>query len=440
MRLMDRRSFARHLTAAGGLAFIDARAAAASAFSRQDPAQRAGFRMALSVSPFSEKVLESASLTDGKATASDVEDLQRLFNRHGATEVYQRIACRKYSPQNDAEHGWARGLERAALARSLGMPFNPEIGIFANYGDVSAYQEPPDFTDYPEISLPGPWISLTIDQMAAALRHYGALVARQILNTGVRVNFWDIGNEVELGVAGVTPRPLSSGEHYVVPDAVDPAIGRMTARDLFAMSEAERIAWCRAHLWPHTARLLRAVADGIRSVDPVAKFSTHISSANQITAVVPLAFWEAMRENGYLPDQLGQSVWGTQGVTHDGPEDTFAWLRDTASKVRRRFDRPMFLAEFGFPSGPMPAPFDWNDVQKGYPITDRGQHDYVRDVAHWGMRTGDISGIRPWAPDYCLGGWSSMSFFRKAGKRATAKPVLSAMQEGLSAARREIAR
>jgi hypothetical protein len=100
----------------------------------------------------------------------------------------------------------------------------------------------------------------------------------------------------------------------------------------------------------------------------------------------------------------------------------------------------MFLAEFGFPSGPMPAPFDWNDVQKGYPITDRGQHDYVRDVAHWGMRTGDISGIRPWAPDYCLGGWSSMSFFRKAGKRATAKPVLSAMQEGLSAARREIAR
>lgn len=433
MTLLSRRRCVRDLAAAAAFGLVGAQGASAVKHRRS-----AGkFRMALSVTPFTEKVLQAGPLTDGKFEARTVRDVQLLFNRHGATEIYQRIACRKYSPQGAAEHGWARGLERAALARSLGMPFNPEIGIFANYGDVASYQEAPDFSDYPQIMLPGKWSSLTIEQMLPPLRRYGAIIARDILKTGVRVNVWDVGNEVEMGVAGVTPRPLNPTDRYEAPDAVDPAIGRMSAKDLFAKPEAERIAWCKAHLWPHTARLLGAVADGIRSVDRSAKFSTHISGAFQSTPAVPIAFWEAMRDGGYLPDELGQSVWGTQGIGHGGPQDTFAWTRETATELHRRFGRPMFIAEFGTPSGPMPAPFDWNDVQRGYPMNDRGQHDYVRDVTEWGARTGHLSGIRPWAPDYYIdAGWSNMSFFRKAGGRGVAKPALTAMHEGLIRARR----
>jgi len=427
MNKIGRRGFIRSASAA---TIVAASGAQATPFAPTRP-----FRIALSVSPFTESVLAQSPLSDGTSVARTVADVQRMFMRHGGSEVYQRIACRKVSPQGHAEHGWARGIERAALARQLGLPFNPEIGIFANYGDVANYQEAPDFIDYPQVRLPGPWHSLTIDEMLPPLRQYGAAVAGQILATGVRVNFWDVGNEVELGVAAVTPRPIVPTDKYLPPDAVDPAIGRMEAKTLFAMREAERIAWCRAHLWPHVARLLGAVAEGIRSVDRSAQFSTHISGGSQVTPAIPVAFWDAMRRGGFLPDQLGQSVWGTQGLKHGGPPDTFAWLRDTASELRHRFGRPVFLAEFGFASAPMAPPFDWNDLQKGYPMTERGQHDYIRDVAAWGVRTGNIVGIRPWAPDYHISPvWANMSLFRGADGLAMAKSGLSAIQEGVTRA------
>lgn len=195
---LSRRSLLTRAVATGAALSVPAWAlpGQAAAASSAAPA----FRTSVSVSPFTETVLKSLTLTDGAPAAHTVAEVQQLFNRHGATEVYQRIATRKLAPQGDAEHGWARGLERARLARDLGMPFNPEIGLFASYGDGATYQEPPDFTDYPSIRLPGPWTSLTLDQMLGPLREYAALVARQILATGVTVNYWDLGNEVENGI------------------------------------------------------------------------------------------------------------------------------------------------------------------------------------------------------------------------------------------------
>lgn len=427
MESVCRRSFLRG-SAAGLLA-------ASGCVNGRMEAKGSAFRTAISVSPFTEAVLAAGPLSDGQFTATDVPGVQRLFMRHGASEVYQRIACRKVSPQGHAEHGWARGLERAALARSLDLPFNPEIGVFANYGDVANYQESPDFSDYPGLAPDRRWTSLTIDEMVPLLFRYGAAVAGQIVQTGVTVNFWDVGNEAELGIAGVTPRPLSPTEHYEAPDAVDPAIARMEAKDLFALPERERIAWCRAHLWPHLARILKAVADGIRSVDRSARFSTHISSAFQTSPEFPVAFWDAMRAGGYLPDQLGQSMWGTQGKGHGGPDSTMAWTKDTASALRIRFGRPMFLAEFGFPRGNMPAPFDWNDDEPGYARDTQGQYAYIRDIAQWAAKTGNISGIRPWAPDYWIdAGWRNISFFQPAAHGAVAVPALSAIQDGVRTA------
>jgi hypothetical protein len=120
-----------------------------------------------------------------------------------------------------------RGLERARLAAKLELPFNPELGLFDSYGDIRC-QPPPDFTDY-EIALPGPWASLTIVQMTTVLRAYGAAVAKQIIATGATVGAWDLGNEVEYGVAGVAVRPMPGGcdasagatGEYQAPDAVN---------------------------------------------------------------------------------------------------------------------------------------------------------------------------------------------------------------------------
>lgn len=389
-----------------------------------DHQHRGGFRVSLSVSPVTEAVLGSLSLTDGRRTAGTVRGVQRLFNGHGATEVFVRVATRKNARSGDAEYGFSRAIERARLARDLGMPLNSELGLWAVYGDIRS-QPAPDFSDYPSIQLPGPWASLTLPQMERALRHYGALVARQILSTGVRVNYWDLGNEVDYGVAGVAVKSFDP-TGYSPPDAVDPAIGQMTVLQLLVMPEADRIAWLQQHLWPYVGRLLAAVAQGVRSVDRTAKFSTHITSIAVQDATFSIAFWEAMNQAGYHPDQFGTSFYPTNG----DPGDRRTVFLDIAAALQRRFGRKLFFAEFGYPSGLMGPPFAWNTTQAGYPQTPDGQFRYLRDLVIAAVETGAVGGIRPWGPDYCLasGGWAPMSLFTEDG---VAKPALTAIQDGL---------
>lgn len=394
------------------------------------------FRTSLSVGPLTEATLRATTLTDGDYTATTRAELQKLFMRHGATEVYARIAMRKFAPQKeapDAEHGWAHGLESARLARDLGLPFNPELGLWASYGDGGTYQQPPDFCDYPSIQLPGPWLSLKLEQMLPPLRQYGALIARQILQTGVYVNVWDIGNEVESGIAGVTVRPIAPTESYQAPDMVDPAIGTMSVLQLMKMSESDQIAWCTAHIWPHVGRLIAATAEGIRSVDSHARFSTHIAPVGHKTPAVHLAFWRIMKESGYLPDQCGFSYYAGMGKSLGGPEDTFEWFKQTATALKAEFGRQVFIAEGGIASGKMPPPFIFNDPVADYPTSNAGQHDFNRDLIAWGVKSGCLAGYRPWAVEYCTKpGWAPMSWFTaSSNKLAKAKPALSCFEEAL---------
>ncbi len=395
----------------------------ARAWATAPPACRAGsFRTSLSVSPFAESVLRQAHLTDGQTTARNVRELQQLFGRHGATEVYARIATLKHDPSGDSEMGWARGLERARLARDLGMSFNPELGLWATYGDAANYQGAPDFRDYPSIRLPGPWHTLKLGEMTHALHAYGALVAGQILATGVRVNVWDLGNEVEFGLAGISPRPLTGGP-YKAPDAIDPAIGEMSVYGLIMMSESARIAWCRRHLWPAIGELLAATAAGIRSVDRTARFSTHISGIFQDTPEVTVAFWQTMHAAGYRPHQLGTSYYPTAGAI-GGRGNRLTWLKDTARTLAARFHRPMFIAEYGYPSGHLSGGYPYNVPVPGYPQTISGQDRFTADLVSWGLASGHLAGLRPWAPDYCTTSWEPMSFFTVHQRTARAKPGL----------------
>jgi hypothetical protein len=431
---LSRRSFLGRGLAAGAAISLP-RLPGALAASRSSGARCTvpSFRTSLSVSPFTEAVLKQVSLKDGKLTAKSVAEVQRLYFADAATEIYQRVATLKLAATGDGECGWALGLERARLARDLGVPFNPELGLWAVYGDASAYQQPPDFSDYPSIRLPGPWISLTLAQMEVALRQYGALVARQVLATGVRVNYWDLGNEVDSGIAGVTVMPFFPDTTYQAPNAVDPAIGTMTTYELITMPESERIAWSQAHLWPYVGKLLLATAEGIRSVDRSARFSTHISHFGNKTPAVQIAFWESVTGVGYLPDQLGTSYYPTEGKTTDGPIDTWAWLKQTAAALTRAHKRQMFIAEYGYPSAVMQPPYIFNDAVNGYPLTPQGQHDFTRDLVEWGYTSGQLAGIRPWAPDYCTNpGWAPMGWFDVSGTTATAKPALHAINEALA--------
>ncbi len=395
----------------------------------------------MSVSPFTELTFRyGLTFTDGKITAKTPEELQKLFVSHGANEVYARIATTQKYRSGFGDHSMDRGLERARMAKALSLPFNPELGLFNIYGDVRC-QPSPDFSDYPEIKVPGAWTSLTLDQMLGTLRAYGAAAARQIASTGVKVRVWDLGNEVEFGTAGVAVQPMPGGcddtaggpGWYKAPDKVDPAIGKMSGAELMRMPEAERIAWLQSHLWPHEAKLLAAVAEGIRSVDPHARFGTHVSGITSVLPAQAVAFYKAMRDGGFVADELGVSYYPTSS-SH--PADRLQAFKDMATAVHHALGRPVFIAEFGYPAAKMERGFIWNDAVKGYPLNPEGQASLIRDLVAWGAGTGVMSGMRPWGPDLAGPGWGPMSFFALDGKTATARPALNAIAEGAYSGRK----
>ncbi|MFJ6232226.1 glycosyl hydrolase 53 family protein, partial [Pseudarthrobacter sp. NPDC092184] len=358
--------------------------------------------------------------------AGTLESVQRMFMAHGGNEVFTRIATRRQANDVDAQHGFKEGLEKAALARKLGIPLNPELGLWAVYGDIS-HQPGPDFSDYPQISLPGPWSSLSITEMTKAMREYGAQVAKQILGKGAEVNVWDLGNEVEFGVAGVAVRSFTESTaywSYSAPDAVDPEIGRMTAYQLFTMPD--RTAWLQQHLWPHMGAIFAAVAAGIKSIDPHARFSTHTSTVALLFPDLLTQFWQSMNDAGFDIDELGVSYYPTSSG------GSLASFQATATALKEKYGKKVFVAECGYPSGTMEAPFAWNSPLLGYPQDQDGEYRFYRDLTAWGASTGVLSGVRPWAPDYAIGGWQPMNFFTPEGNVAAAEPALNAIRDGLA--------
>lgn len=242
---------------------------------------------------------QGISFSDSKVAATILEELQQLYVAHGAAELYARINTRRVHPGGPANHSLERGLEKARLAKRLGVPFNPELGLFRTYGDIRC-KTPPDCSNYSEIEAPSPWMSLSTDQIVPLLRKYGAVVARQILETGVIVNVWNLGNEVEFGAAGVAVAPVPGADAcaeeegpdwYRPPDAIDTAIGEQNVASIMRLPGPERIRWLQLHQWPHLARILSAVADGIRSVDSEARFSTHGSGYLSVRPALGLAFY-----------------------------------------------------------------------------------------------------------------------------------------------------
>jgi len=391
------------------------------------------FRVALSVSPFAEILFNAnQQYSDGNTTASSVQQLAELYKNNGGNEIFARMSTEKSKSAIGEDRSLTQGVARADLARFLNLPLNPELGLFGTYGDGSC-QTQPDFSEYPEIVVPGPWETLTVEQMLPILEQYGAIAAQTILDTGVEINYWDIGNEIGFGTAGVAPQPLpgslcdtleETSDWYRAPDGVDPIIGTESVLSLRMMTEAERITWLKEHVWPHEARILAAVATGIKSVDADAKFSTHIGyGLGQDFAV---EFFQMMINGGFDLAEAGFSFYPSAAPAEEGQ---FNKLKNTIVAVHTSLNLPVFIAEFSYPSEPMTiGPYaNWNFDVPGYSLSEEGQANLLEDLTRWGVANG-VSGIRPWAPEVNVDHWIPMALFTPSGD---AKPALFAMSKAL---------
>lgn len=408
------------------IAGLAASAVLASAAARTAATKRK-FRNTLSVGTDTERILgRGVVFSDGTRNATSVEGLQRLYLAHGSNEVYARIGTRK-SAGNSLE----KGLARARLAKAINLPLSPEIGLWETYGGM------PNFEDWPEIRMSKPWDLMTVAEMIPIVRDFGTLVARRLLATGVRVSSWNLSGD-EHGIGGLTipfAGPFVRPASYRPPNGVDPAIGVVDPHAFEALPVSERISWYSTHLWPHTGRVLSALAQGIRAVQPEARFSTHIGSSPSPAYEPKLitAFFQANDAAGYRVDDLGICFFPS---SVEVPDDRLAAFKSSVTEACSALGRAMYIAEYAYPVGPVrlgsaeTQSADWGHPTAGYPLSARSQTEVTRELVAWGVRSGCISGIRQWAPDMVEGAWAPLSLFDLNGLEAVARPALNAVAEG----------
>jgi arabinogalactan endo-1,4-beta-galactosidase len=314
------------------------------------------------------------------------------------------------------------------MALDLEIPLNPLLFLSRHYGDMTG-QPDPVFDGFPDLALDAPWHTLGLDEMSNYVRRFAAVVAEEILATGVRVDVWNLGNEVDFGVAGVTVQPIpmdqwnevdGTADWYRGPDAIDPAIGGMSANALFEMPLDDRIAWLAEHVWAHEARLFAAAAEGVRSVDAQAKFCTHLGNM-PVERGWASAFFRAMKDGGYEFDMTGLS--GYPSMLPDA-NTAFSNEKDELVALMSEFGMPAMVQEYNYPAGHSEETFaDAGGVIDGYPHTEDGQAKMLEDFVVWGIGEG-LAGINPWGPDLIWPVWEKMTFFRVEGTQAIARPAL----------------
>jgi hypothetical protein len=269
--------------------------------------------------------------------------------------------------------------------------------------------------------------------MLPRVKAFGAAVAGAVLATGVRVNVWHLSGD-ERGIGGVTmPRlgPFGRDTPYRPPDGIDPEIGRVDVAAFERLPEHERADWYETHLWPHTGRLFAALADGVRTADPGARFTTHTGSGSRpaYEPQIMVRFFKTLERAGYRVDQPGANFFPSNAPE---PADRMAAFKATIEQAHAALGGPFFVAEHAYPVGPFSIGEDWGHATPGYPLSAEGQASLARDLVAWGARAGHLAGIRQWSPDAADGGWGPMSLFDMHGKTAVARPSIDAVRLGLA--------
>ena len=201
-----------------------------------------------------------------------------------------------------------------------------------------------DWSDVTKQPAPAAWVALSIPERAEAIRAYTQATVGDLLATGIAPPYYEIGNEIDFGIAGVF---AETGQ-----------------RDLITLQNT---------IWPDQALLIQAAIEGVRAADPDAKIMLHI--AQSWNPQFAAAFFGAMRQHNVQYDIAGLSFYApAQGVlAFDGFCRTLDWLH-------AEFQTPAVIAEWAYSNSstrPTELFSDWRNVVPGYPATSAGQADFV---------------------------------------------------------------
>jgi len=195
------------------------------------------------------------------------------------------------------------------------------------------------------------WGNYSLEQTAAALRQHTYDTTAYYRKKGLKIELYEVGNEIDLGVSGY------SFDTKLYAPRVD------VSKDF---------PWVRSNIWTKEAVLLRAAIEGITTADPAAKIVLHLALIEHPAFVQ--AFFQTMKdfEVPYDYGALSYYPW-----LHYNPNRSPDYFNQSVSAIVAS-RKQVIIAEFDFPSSEPTSNLPVDEVL-GYSFTAEGQSTWVRD-------------------------------------------------------------
>jgi arabinogalactan endo-1,4-beta-galactosidase len=245
-----------------------------------------------------------------------------------------------------------------------------------------------NWADFVKQPVPAVWKALSLGKKADAVAAYAERVVRHMAASGVEIDTFEIGNEIDFGICGEFEEQWP---HRV------------------------SVEYMQSQMWPRMVPILKSAEAGVLKAQPKAKFIIHLSQWNNVDYCI--SFWKSMLAAGVQIDYLGLSYYPSSSTKPQ--ERPLQFLRDQAAKTAAALHKPMIICETGYPSA---ANFggqfaSWNHPADGYPLTEAGQAQWIADLIKMARTDPNFAGVCYWSPEWYDGGlWDAFALFDSVGQ------------------------
>jgi arabinogalactan endo-1,4-beta-galactosidase len=297
------------------------------------------------------------------------EDLFRGMAKQGVQGLRVRLWT-----GNSGTNGKVYATE--VVRRGLDAGLDPYLVIFLS----------DDWADMMKQPVPAIWKDLDLEARCEAVKKYSREIVEHFRKEGLRSHLYEIGNEIDYGICGIYP---SKG----------------AKKNAASLSKS---------CWPDAAKIIRAAEQGVREADPEAKFLLHI--AHWWDPDFCVAFFRHMLDSGVQVDYAGLSYFPSSNI---GGSLEMKQFGDVVTRLHKEIGRPVIVPETAYPStADFKGQFSrWKKSVPGYPLTDDGQRQWLKDFLNFCAHHPGIDSVYYWSPEWCGEGmWKAFALFDVNGQ------------------------
>jgi len=230
---------------------------------------------------------------------------------------------------------------------------------------------------------PEEWKDLTMDEIGERLCEYTYKAAKYYLDAGIKIDIYEIGNEIERGILDFRPM-----EKIPAPDD--------------DKNQFWNVDYYQENIWNLESKLLKKAIEGVKKADPGAVIGLHIAGVGWSENDVFLkGFYDSMDSFGVPYDVIGLSYyWGypISDILQD-PYYSSGLFANTLDYLAARGKKIIF-SEWAYPNNPAGT---LNNNDNGYDFTPEGQALWVRHFLDFCEINPHVIGSFYFYPEYCKG-------------------------------------